>query len=604
MVMERVLTFLSQTGIWFVGLALAAFLVLFWALRGAPIGQAAREEADDDAPAAGYRDRVIAAMVGGLLLIVSGAYVALSGRVVWSLPVFAAGFAIVLMLMAANRRHRHASPALRRTLEFSDAALNAALVAGVLVVVNVLAFRYGGKAIDFTREKAFSLSSLTLNQVASLDRPVTFTVLFGEGPLAAPHRNRVIELLDLYKAANPQKVGVEYVNPFVEIDKVEALTKRVPNIPIPQDGGILIDYGEGDSAQHVMVRNLDMFDVPRRNQPAAGPASFRTDFRGEDAVTSALIGLREQKKPQIAFTTGHGEPSINDLDPRRPGIGILRARLDAIGSDAVEFSPLSQEVPSGAALVVIAGPKTAFKPEEVARLRRYTDRGGPVLLLLGSGGAMGLEEFLRSYNVEIGKGVIVDPPRQFQGRPGMVFVPVLSATRHPVVDPLADRYVLMPNAAPLKVLGTPGAPAAANQNLLPTAILRTAPDAWAEVDRQVHRDPGTDEIGPLTVGVAVADRPRPGADTKGTPRLVILSSGLMADNPFLEIEPTNLDLLINAASWLRGKAELRGIAPKTHEALTLVANPGLRTRLILVPTVMAVLLIISLGVATYASRRE
>ncbi len=69
---HRVLTFLSQTGIWFAGLALAAFLVLFWALRGAPIGQAAREEADDDAPAAGYRDRVIAAMVGGLLLIAVG----------------------------------------------------------------------------------------------------------------------------------------------------------------------------------------------------------------------------------------------------------------------------------------------------------------------------------------------------------------------------------------------------------------------------------------------------------------------------------------------------------------------------------------------------
>ncbi len=223
---------------------------------------------------------------------------------------------------------------------------------------------------------------------------------------------------------------------------------------------------------------------------------------------------------------------------------------------------------------------------------------------MGSGGAMGLDEFLRSYNVEVGKGVVVDPPRQFQGRPGMVFVPIQPAARHPVVDPLVGRYVLMPNAAPLKMLGTPGAPAAANQAVIPTAILRTAPDAWAEVDRQVQRDPGTDEVGPLTVGVAVADRPKPGVDTKGTPRLAILSSGLMADNPFLEIEPTNLDLLINAASWLRGKAELRGIAPKTHEALTLVADPALRTRLILVPTVMAVLLIIGLGVTTYAARRE
>ena len=78
----------------------------------------------------------------------------------------------------------------------------------------------------------------------------------------------------------------------------------------------------------------------------------------------------------------------------------------------------------------------------------------------------------------------------------------------------------------------------------------------------------------------------------------------MADNLFLEVEPTNLDLLMNAINWLRGQAELGGIAPKTHVALTLAADPVLRTRLILVPTVMAVLLIIGLGLTTYLAREE
>ena len=62
----------------------------------------------------------------------------------------------------------------------------------------------------------------------------------------------------------------------------------------------------------------------------------------------------------------------------------------------------------------------------------------------------------------------------------------------------------------------------------------------------------------------------------------------MADNLFLVEEPTNLDLLMNAINWLRGQAELGGIAPKSHVALTLAADPVLRTRLVLVPTVMAV----------------
>jgi hypothetical protein len=61
---------------------------------------------------------------------------------------------------------------------------------------------------------------------------------------------------------------------------------------------------------------------------------------------------------------------------------------------------------------------------------------------------------------------------------------------------------------------------------------------------------------------------------------------------------------MNSISWLRGRSDLQGITPTTHVALTLTADPILRTRLIMVPTVMAVLLIIGLGVTTYLARRE
>src|SRR5579863_2039510 len=153
----------SRAEIWIVAAAAAAFVVLYWALRGAPIGQAADDEGDD-APRSGYRDRVIAAVSAGLILIVAGGYVALARSIPWSLPLFAAGFVIVITLINVNRRYRHASPALRRTVEYANSALTITLLAGILIVINVLAFRYGGRAVDFTRERAFSLSPLTLRQ--------------------------------------------------------------------------------------------------------------------------------------------------------------------------------------------------------------------------------------------------------------------------------------------------------------------------------------------------------------------------------------------------------------------------------------------------------
>jgi hypothetical protein len=106
------------------------------------------------------------------------------------------------------------------------------------------------------------------------------------------------------------------------------------------------------------------------------------------------------------------------------------------------------------------------------------------------------------------------------------------------------------------------------------------------------------------VGAAVTDRPAPGGNEPGAPRLVVFSSRYLADNAFVQADPANLDLVMNAVGWLRGKPELLGIDPNRHVSLALSPDPVLRARLVLVPTVMAVLLIITLGVTTYLARRD
>ena len=141
--------------------------------------------------------------------------------------------------------------------------------------------------------------------------------------------------------------------------------------------------------------------------------------------------------------------------------------------------------------------------------------------------------------------------------------------------------------------------------MLTTPLLKTSPPSWAEpevTNKPVHKDE-TDAAGPFTVGVAVNDRPA-GRRGPGAARLVVYSSQYLANNLSIGYDAENLDLLMNAVSWLRGRPELEGIAPKTHVALTLTADPVVRARLVLVPTVMAVLLIVTFGLATYLSRRD
>jgi hypothetical protein len=609
--------FLGRTELWVAGAALAALLAATWVLRGAPLGQAAAGEEDPDTPRAGYRDRIVVGVAVGLILIIAAAAVALARGIGWSLPLFALGLGLVLFLIERNRRYRHASPSLRRTIDFSTAFINAALLAGILIVVNVVAFRYGGRPIDMTREGTYVLSTLTLNQLQSLEKPVTFTIIFGRGQRAIQQRERVVQLLETYKAVNPVMIQLVSLDPFNDLPRLDELAKRVPELEMLHGGGVLIEYGQGEGAGYVVVRNQDLFG-PLALDPASGPRNrYASSFTGEDEFTSGLMRFKEGKNARVGFTTGHGEPLTSDLNPRGRGIGEWKARLNKVGCDVVDLNLIETDVPADLQLLVVVNPMSAFRPDELAKLKSYTAQGKPAMLILGNAQPVGLGDLLKSFNLEIGRGLVIDPRFNYNRNASLVFAPLEPGLKHPISDSLgANRAVLLAGAVPINVLGEiqpRGRPPtqAAYPNLVPVAILRTSAYSWAETDPQatpVRFDRDIDQPGPITVGVAVADRARSrhpdGGSAEGKPRLVLFSCPGMAENVFQEIERTNLDLLMNAASWLRGRPDTQGIAPHTHVTLTLAVDPYLRSRLILVPSVVAVMLIVAMGIIVYVARRE
>jgi hypothetical protein len=604
-------TLLARPETWVIALALASFLTIYWALRGAPPGQSTADEDDKDAPP--RRDLLIAGVTAGLVLIIVGAYLCVTLGVLWSIPPLALGVGLTLWLNLACQRYRHVSPVLRRTAELSSLMLNAALLAGVLVVANVAAFRYGGQGIDLTREQTFSLSSRTLNQLATLDRPLGFHLLFGRGGQSIRRLDRVAQLLDLYRAASPSLVKIDSLNPYTELARSEDLAKRAPDMAVLRGDRVLIEYGEGTEAQFMVVPAQEMFEPVGPEVSRQGSDRFESVFKGEDAITSALIRLREGKKSKVAFITGHGEPLTSDLNPRGPGVGLWKARLASVGCEPIELNLIKDVIPDDLALLIIAGPRTPLKPEELSKLRAYADRGGPVLVLLGNTEPAGLDDFLRSFNVEIGRGLVIDPQLNANNLQ-LVYTFLKGAQGHPISDALpANRAVLVPNGAPIRILDQGSAatgkapPASFNANLVPIAILRTGPRSWAETDLTNPRprlDKGVDEAGPVTVGVAVSERTSAAAGGSPKPRLVLFSSSALASNIVQDMEPTNIDLVMNAASWLRGRPETVGISASTHVALTLTADPQLRNNLVLVPTVMATLAIIAVGLIVLVARRE
>jgi hypothetical protein len=603
---------LARPEVWIGALSLAAFLALYWVLRGAPLGQAAREELDSDAPSAGYRDRVVATSVIGMLLIAAGGYVAMTVSIPWSLVPFGLGFGTLIALVRANHKYRHASPSLRRVVRYSHAALNGSLLAGILIVGNVLAFKYGDRPLDFTREQAFTLASLTSRQLKSLETPVRFIAVYGNRDVTQRQLDRIIQLLELFKAENPRFVKYEVLGAYGDDVRFRELAEKVPDIAIAakQGGGVVIEFGEGDGARRLVVRNSEMFEVRGRD---GDPARFGSSFAGEDVLTSGLIRLREGKKSRIAFTTGHGEPSVHELDPSKPGVGLLTNRLTAIGAEVVVHNLAREMVPNDTDVVFIIAPQTKFEVGEANRLKAYLDGGGHVIILDDDRKKTGLADWLAQFNVEYGTHLIVDPAYNFL-RPVVPAAQILGEVPHPIVESLKGQAVLVPGAVPLVAIGAPGVKQGAapnapkrepNPEFTAVPILRTSPQSWAESEPQNRRltfDPEKDIRGPLTVGIAISTAKKTQAAER--PLMVVFSSPYMAYNYYVANDQANLDILINSVSWLRGRRDMQGITAKTHVALTLAADPILRTRLILLPTCLALTVIIGFGIFMFMARRS
>lgn len=605
---DRLLSTSIRPELWAGMLGLAVFLVVCWFLRGAPLGQRAEEETEPGIPGPRARDWAVIVTALGLLAILAGGFVALAYHIAWSLPCFMAGFALLWRQAQVHRPHRHASPTLHRVVRFAEGAMTASLLGGIVVVGNLLAFRYGGRPFDLTREGTFSLSSLTVKQLQTLEKPVTFTVV------ASDQRTpRVLQLLALYRAENPRFVRVERMDPYADPAGFQELARQSPDLALNSQGGaIVVEYGQGETSQRVVVRAADLFEVPEPDPAATRADRIESRFKGEDTLTSALIRLREGTTITIAVTTGHGESQILPTDGNQPGIGLLAARLRALGIDLIELPPGRWPVDQTFDLVLIAGPQSAFAPEEVDRLRDYMSRGGKALVLLDNRQATGLDDWLKSYNVALGPGQMLDPQLNYEGRASLLAAPIPTGGRHPIVEALSNRYILLARAAPLRILSgpAPDGPAVplANPAVDVAVVLRTGVASWAETEPDkppVRRDP-KEEPGPLTIALAVTDRQSTAPGTSGPappPRLVVVSSRFVADNFFVARNAPNLDFVVNAVNWLRGRPDLQGITPKTHVALTLSADPGLRAKLIMIPTLIATTVILALGITTFLARR-
>jgi ABC-type uncharacterized transport system involved in gliding motility auxiliary subunit len=314
----------------------------------------------------------------------------------------------------------------------------------------------------------------------------------------------------------------------------------------------------------------------------------------EQKLTNALLRVTRKGRKVMYFMTGHDEKSTQDQG--KEGYSAVKEAVEDQNYLVKDLLLMrAKEVPADASVLIIAGPKKALFPQEIATLGSYVARGGHVLILIDPETDTGLAAFLRSYGIAAGQDIIVDKMSRIFGADYLT--PIVSEydAHHPVTEGFKTAS-FFPLAR--SVRRTEDVP----QNVENKELAKTGTSSWAETDFEMLNegnasfDEKKDLMGPVPVAVvSTISREAEKTDNDGTERpgdqaedshdrdeeekkdaprparIVVFGDSDFGGNAYLNLSG-NRDLFMNALSWLAEEQDLIAIRPKERENQPMVLS--------------------------------
>jgi len=465
----------------------------------------------------------------------------------WAYYLSWAGLVCVLLYVLAQWREIAKIFAGRQARYGTLAATSILVVLGILVAINYIG-KIQNKRWDLTANKQFSLSDQSRNVLGKLDAPMQIMV-FAQEPEFGRYQDKMKE----YEYAS-KKVSTEYIDP----DKKPTIAKQNQ---IQQYGTIVFNY-KGRTE--------------------------RVTSDNEQDITNGVIKVVSGQQRKIYFTQGHGEKDTTSAE--RDGYNAIAA---ALGREnyTLEKLVVAQQgaVPDDASVVIVAGPRTDFFPQEVDALKKYLEKAGKLLLELDppdkadSAPLTNLIALAHDWGVDVGNNVVVDVSGMGRLIGTDASVPV--AANYPS-HPITQRFTFL-TAFPLAREASPVSGGVNGHTA--QAFVETSPRSWAETDikalltsGQVALDESKgDKKGPITIASAVSatTAPPPAATKppddapKPEARVAVIGDSDFAANAGLGIQG-NRDLFMNTVGWLSQQENLISIRPKEADdrRITLTAT--------------------------------
>src|SRR5881296_4066021 len=447
--------------------------------------------------------------------------------------------------------------------------LNVVVQIGLLIflalMVNYLGFEHY-RRWDFSRDQKYALSDKTKRMLDSLKGKLRITVFFSPN---TPITNDVQGLLTEYQYAAKGKIDVEQIDPERSFSRAKELFDKYK--VVTDESLLVLDY----DGRNKTVKASEMADVDQSGM-AFGEGPRVAAFKGEQAITSAMIDIVEGKKKILGYVTGHKEPALT------AGTSPITVLKTFIENENIKFQELNlldlDAIPPDVKAVMIVGPQYDFSDREMKLLRDFWDKQGRMLLLLDPAAKT---PNLRGFVNELGVKPNDDRLMVFL-RTG---IQELALTRDvqarflgdsPVTKRLADVRALFFGGTSSLTL-EPDRVRAANLRIEP--LIQAEKGYFAETDyntddqAKLQADAKRNSNTALTIGAAVEKGGS--ADERvqvNSSRLVAVSNATFVQDNAVTQDQQALDFVSGSVDWLLSREQLIGIAPKIPKPLTFSLN--------------------------------
>jgi len=440
----------------------------------------------------------------------------------------------------------------------------------IAVMVNYLGFEHY-RRWDLSRDKKFTLSDKTKRFLQNIPGKARITVFFlPNNPLI----DDVQGMLTEYQYAAKGKLDVENINPERNLSRAKELLDKYK--VVTGEDLLILDY----DGRNKTVKASEMAEVDQGN-PMIGEGPRITAFKGEQALTSALMELVEGKKNTIGYVLGHKEPPIAEPPPTamqaEAMISPIHVLKTFIENENIAFQELSLfdvgVIPADFKTVLINGPQYDFSDREINLLRDYWEKQGRILLLLDpSAKTPKLNAFLFELGLKVN-----DDRLMAMVKTGIQEVALLRDVQarflgdNPITKRLADARGIFPGGACSLAL-EPERVHSANVRLQP--LVQAEKGYWAETDYnssdQAKFQEDALKNGDAIHTIAVSIEKGGSADERvqaNSSRMVVVSNATFIQDAAISQDQQALDFTSGAVNWLLNREQLIGIAPKVTQTL-------------------------------------